>query len=176
MAEGDFIAGSIDTVIADYRRSANRLKKKPIDSWEALNNELVNNVYPSLIMLAEQQAETIDIVDEMADHHDSYIQPDVAEQIFTTVALGSKAAEFLRAQAEALDDLAKKKLLSFIDEFERSLELTTMTVASITVTGDDDDGDDDDGDEDNDNEEDDDSSEGEEEEKEDTVAKEEGDE
>lgn len=130
-------AGPIDSLIADFRLNAKRLKEMPLDSIQAVNDELRNNTYPSMIALAEQIAEVDEIIQEVVEHQESYISTDLGRQILETVTIGFALIKMIK-ELEIEDQFAKKRLTDIVDAFEKSAELTMMGV-SDAVPGDDED-------------------------------------
>jgi hypothetical protein len=145
----------MDSLIADFRVSMKRLKESPLSSAEDVSRELQLNVYPSLIALAEQIAEVDEVVLELSEQGDSYLQPELAKQIFQTIALGAAVIDETRKILPLVDDdLARKRIKDLLDGFAHSMELTVMGVNDAVVDDDGDDGDDGDKDEDEDENED----------------------
>lgn len=140
-----------DSLIADFRLSMKRLKETPLSTPEAVSRELQLNVYPSLIALAEQIAEVDEVVLELTEQGDSYLQPELAKQIFEMIALGAGVVDEARKLLPSVDDLARKRITELLDGFEKSIELVIMGINDAVVDDDDDDdgtGDDKDEDED----------------------------
>lgn len=142
--ETDHTPGPLDSLIADWRISRKRLKENPPTTIEAMVAELRDNVYPSMIALAEQCVEIDEVVLEMSEHQDSFIQRPLAAQIFQTVALGAQVVDEVRAFLPELSDIAAKKVGALLSEFERSLELTVMGVSDAAADDEDEDDEDDD--------------------------------
>lgn len=140
-------AGPIDSLIADFRLAMRRLKERPLDSIEAVNRELHDNVFPSMIALAEQIAEVDEVIQEVVEHQESYISVELAGQISETIAVGFALIKTMR-DLEISDQLAKKRLDDLAAAFEKSAELTMMGVADAAPDEDEDDPDEDDPDED----------------------------
>jgi len=139
----------MDSLIADFNLHIKRLKKTPPTSVEEMTKELIFNVYPSMIALAENIAEVDEVIQEVVEQQDSYIRPELAAQIFATIAAGAVLIELTQELMPDLDDLKKKKLADAIKAFEKNAELTAMGVGdAITDPGDDDEDDEDDEDED----------------------------
>lgn len=132
--------GPMDSLIADFRVARKRLKESPPTTVEGMIEELRNNVYPSMIALAEQVAEVDEVVLEMSEQQDSYIQSELAAQIFSTIALGGQLLEEVRSLLpEMSDDLAAKRVKDLLDGFEHSMELTVMGVSEATIEDEDED-------------------------------------
>jgi hypothetical protein len=157
MADTEHTPGPMDSLIADFKLSMKRLKDTPLKTPEDVTKELRFNVYPSMIALAEQIAEVDDVIQEVVEQQDSYVQPDLAAQILSTVAAAGMLAEEVKRALPALDDLTRKKLLDLIRAFEHSAEITVTHVAEATVEeytpGDDENEDEDEDDENEDDEE-----------------------
>lgn len=133
MTTEEHTPGPMDSLIADFRLSMKRLKDRPLASIDEVNTELRMNVYPSMIALAEQVAEVDDIIQEVVEQQDSYLQPELAAQIFATIGAGGELAEEVRRLAPALDDLARKKLLDLVRKFEHSAQITVTQLADAVV-------------------------------------------
>jgi hypothetical protein len=132
----------MDSLIADFRVARKRLKESPPTTVEGMIEELRNNVYPSMIALAEQVAEVDEVVLEMSEQQDSYIQSELAAQIFSTIAIGGQVLEEVRNLMPEMSDLTAKRLKDLLDGFEHSMELTVMGVSEATIEDDGEDGDD----------------------------------
>ena len=149
MPQSDQIASPMDSLIADFNLSIRRLAETPLKSIKDINDELRLNLYPSLIAIAEQVAEVDEVMQEVVEHQESYIHPQLTAQIFQTIAIALELTKEVKALE--LDDFTKKKLTKLITAFEHSAELTAMGVNEATTDIDDDDDDDDDDDNDDDN-------------------------
>ncbi len=130
--------GPMDSLIADFRVSMKRLKEHPPESIEDITKELRLNVYPSLVALAEEVAEVDEVVLEMSNQQDSYIQAELAAQIFQTIAIGGQLLKEIRGLLSSMSDLTAKRVKGMLDGFEHSMELTMMGVAEATLPGDED--------------------------------------
>ena len=140
--------GPVDSLIADCRIARKRLKETPPEDLEAVVGELRNNVYPMIMAVLEQVAEVDEVIQEVIDQHDSFIQRDLAAQILQTVAVGGALAEEVKTLLPTLDDdLKKKKFVDLIKAFEHSAELTVMGVADAADEDEDEDEDEDDNEE-----------------------------
>lgn len=136
----------ITSLIADFRLSAKRLKDTPLTNFEEVTRELSLNVYPSMIALAEQVADSVadveDILGEVAEQ--DYLQPETATQILTTIAAAASVIELLEPVLRDLDDLKRHKIMEAIQIFQKSAEITVMTVTNSVVEDEDDEDDEDD--------------------------------
>lgn len=140
MDDTEHAAGPIDSLMADFRLSIKRLKETPLKTIKEVNQELQLNVYPSMMATLEQILEIDDVVEEMVNHQGSYIQQELAAQIFHTVALGGGLAEEIRHIISSMDDMSRKRMEDMLADFEHSMELTIMGVSNATVEpGDEDD-------------------------------------
>ena len=137
----DHTPGPVDSLIADFRVARKRLVESPPDTVEGMVAELRNNVYPSMIALAEQIIEIDEVVLEMSEQQDSFIQQELASQIYQTIAIGSQVLEETRNMIPEMSDIAKNRVTDLLDGFEHSMELTMMGVSNATVDPDDEDGD-----------------------------------
>lgn len=133
MTEPDHTPGPMDALIADFRVTRNRLRDSPPTTIKAMVEELRNNVYPSMIALAEQIAEVDEVVLEMSEQGDSFIQPELAAQFFSTIAIGAQVLEEARNFLPEMSDLARKRVKDLLDNFEQSMELTFMGISEATV-------------------------------------------
>lgn len=148
MPESDTATGPIDSLIADIRVSLKRLKKAPIESWDALNRELQFNAYPTMLAICEQIAEVDDVIQEVVEQQESYLQPELAAQILKSIALGAALVEEVKKMITDLDDVARKRWSELLAEYEKETELAIMGLQDAMIDGDDDgdDGDDSDSD------------------------------
>jgi sugar-specific transcriptional regulator TrmB len=128
-----FTPGPIDALIADFKINRKRLKEHTPKSIKELTDELCNNVYPSMIALAEQIAEVDDIMQETIEQQDSYLQQEAAAQILHTVALAGGLLVEVEKIVPTLDDMTKKRVEALIKDLEQSMELTSMVVTDATV-------------------------------------------
>jgi cobalamin biosynthesis protein CobT len=157
MSETDQIASPTDALIADVRISRKRLKDEPPKSIAALVDELVNNVYPTIMAALEQIAEVDEVMQEVVEQQESYIHPRLAAQIFQTIALvGALINEVKKLE---VDDLTRKKLADLMAALTHSVELSAMGVGEATTDfdvdadgGEDEDDDNDDGEDDGEDE------------------------
>jgi hypothetical protein len=136
-------SGPMDSLIADFRLSIKRLKEKPLKSLEEITKELTLNVYPSLIALAENVAEVDEVIQELVDQQESYIQKQLAVQIFATLTAGGVLVELIKEEMATFDDLKRKKFAASVHAFEHSAELTAMGVTEAIGEDEDEDEDED---------------------------------
>jgi len=139
----------VESLIADCRLSRKRLGAEPLADAEAMTKELRNNVYPMFVAVLEQIAEVDDVIQEVVEQQESFIEPELAEQILTTLAAGGALVEEVKTLLDDMDELRRKKFQKIIEAFVHAAELTYMGVsdaADMRQLGDDDD--DDDGDDD----------------------------
>ncbi len=144
MPETEHTPGPIDSLIADRRLVRKRLLANPLKTIEDINNYICNEDIPTEIAILEQVAEQDDVIQEVVEQLGSYIQPDLARQIFDTIMLGGELLEETRKLLLGLDDLARKRVVDLCNSFEKSMELTVMGVTEATVEDEDEDEDDDD--------------------------------
>jgi hypothetical protein len=121
-------AGPIDSLIADINISLKRLKKTPIDSFDALNKELRFNVYPTMSAICDQIAEVDDVIQEVVEMQESYIQPEAAAQIFKSFAVGALVVEEIKKLISDFDDVTAKRWNELLAEYEKETELAAMIV------------------------------------------------
>ena len=124
----ELTAGPIDLLTAEIRVSKKRLKKAPIDSWDALNKELRLNLYPTLEAICEQIAEVDDVIQEVVEMQESYLQPETAAQIFKSFALGEVIIEEVKKLIPDFDEVTAKRWNELIAEYEKETELAVMIV------------------------------------------------
>lgn len=138
----NFTNGPIDALIADFRVSRKRLlswvteELPKTDTNEAIKfvvMEIANNVYPSLIAEAEQIAEVDEVIQEVVEQQDSYIQPDLAAQILHTATLGESVVTEVKKVLNEINDLKRKRIKELLDAFEQSVEITVMGVTNASV-------------------------------------------
>lgn len=130
--------GPIDSLIADFRLNMKRLKEAPLNSFQAVNEELYNNIYPSVIAITEQIFEVDEVIQEIVEHHESYISIELAGQISETIAIGFALIKVIK-ELKIENQLAKKRLSDLAGAFEKSAELTMMGVSDATPEDDEDD-------------------------------------
>lgn len=122
---------SIRSLIKDAGQSRQRLLANPLATSSQVSAELANNVYPMLQAMLTEMVEVDEVVQEMIDQTESFIQPELAEQIFASIAAGGHLAklvvELVNGEGE-LDDLRKKKLTDAVAAFET---LTIPVVAAV---------------------------------------------
>ncbi len=138
----------LDRIKADCSVVAKGLKamvKKGDATTTQVLEQLALNVVPLIAALADEVAEVDDIVQEVVAREESYLHPELAQQILGTMALGQAVLQIMREQLlPSMDDITRKKAAELCDGFEKSMELSILTVTTIV----DDEGDDDeDGDE-----------------------------
>ena len=112
--------------------------------------EQANNTIPLLDSSLDQIAEVDEVVEEFISQGESYIQSELAAQIFEVIGLSASMHQELTKLLPLVDDLQRKRLSEMLDEWERSAELTVMNVNDATSEEDEDGEDDEDGDEDGD--------------------------
>jgi hypothetical protein len=121
-------AGPIDLLTAQIRVSKKRLKKTPIDSWDALNRELRFNVYSTMEAICDQIAEVDDVIQEVVEMQESYLQPETAAQLFKSFALGELMVEEIKKLIPTFDDVTAKRWNELITEYEKETELAVMII------------------------------------------------
>jgi len=148
----------LESLVADFKFSVSRLGKTPPDSVRRLVDELKNNVYPSLIALAEQLIEVDGVIQEVVEPTESYLTRDLADLIAMTIACGGMLCSMVEGMLESMDDMTKQRAKKLVEDFTRSANQASIGVA--LAAGDDED-DDEDSDEDSEGDEGDEGDEGE---------------
>lgn len=131
-----FTPGPVDNLIADFRVARNRLKETPIEDFDALNAELRDNTYPCMIALAEQIAEVDEIIQEVVDHQESYILPELEGQIAQTLVIATALIGEVKKVLPQLDDMSIGRISKVIAELSKSIELTGMGVSEASEQSD----------------------------------------
>ena len=136
----------IAKLITDCEKSRKRLISNPLATSGDVSRELANNVYPMIKAVLEQVLEVDDVVQEVIEHTESFVQPDLAEIIFSALAAGGAIAQLVKELIEhgELDDLRKKRLLDATKTWEELAGLATLAVADAAASDDSDDDSDDD--------------------------------
>jgi hypothetical protein len=137
----------LDRIKADCSVVAKQIKTMIAGDAEvtskAVLEQIAYNVVPLISALADEVAEVDDIVQEVVEREESYLHPEIGQQILGTFALGQAVLAIMREHLlPNMDDIARKKAAELCDGFEKSMELSIITVTAIV----DDDGDDDDDD------------------------------
>lgn len=109
-----------DQLVQDFEAAIERLVAKPIMDFEQLNSELRNNVYPSMMALAEQVSEVDGVIQEVVEQQDSYVTDDLGGQILGVFATALILAEEI--EKLSLDDLNKKKLGEIIKHLRETAQ------------------------------------------------------
>ena len=150
MPPEDLVIGPIDRLKADASISRKGFKKRTGDicsqdlSSMSAKNQLVlvwklfkvvisqvsDDIHPLIDLMCDQLAEQEELYDELVEHQESYIQKDLAIQIFSTIALAGQLVELVREVASQLDDLKRKKIMDAVETLERSAEVTSMAVSN----------------------------------------------
>lgn len=128
MPDTSYQASPMARHIAELKVAQKKLHSSPPETLEDVVREIRLNVYAFMIAQAENSAEIDEVVQEMVEPQESYVQPELAAQIQATITLGGVLAELATNLALPLDDLTKKKVSDAVDAFNHSVELTVMAV------------------------------------------------
>lgn len=122
----------LQDVIKDLKAQIHRAKNS---TYLEAKKELADNVYPSMIALAESVDETLtDFYAELQE--DNLIQLPLAAQILATLDLGDQLVSAV-TELQQLDDLARKRLSEITDAWKKAAAITRENVGAATVEGDD---------------------------------------
>jgi hypothetical protein len=140
---------TIQFLIKDCKGARKRLLESPLATSAQASSEMANNMYPLLEAILKEIAEVDDVIQEVIDQTESFVQEDLAEAIYAALTAGgqlvSQVAELL--SSGDLDDLRKRKLADAAAVYE-ALAAAAVAAVHDASSDSDDDSDDDDSDDD----------------------------
>lgn len=108
--------------------------------------EFAEEAYPLVQELTDHFGARMDrlekAMDALIDETESFLQPDLANQILATLEMGKQVAEaMMQIKAGSLDEMAVKRLHQAAGAYLTAAEMTIESVATITLEPEDEGGD-----------------------------------
>lgn len=150
-------------ILKDLNDAQRRAQKA---TYLEAKNEFAENTYPLMIAMFEEMNERLQSTEgalaELIDQQGSYLQPDIASQILTTIEVGRGLVGEVRAAmaVATMPDDVRKRLDDACNLFGAHAEATAVGVSEIVAEGDDSEPEDDDDEDDEGGEDEDDAAEG----------------
>lgn len=142
---------SVETLMKDCEAARRRLVENPLATSSAVSAELANNVYPMIKAALSEIIEVDEIVQEVIEQTESFLQKDTADQIVAALTAGGQMAklitDLIQEEAGSIDDLRAKKFADAVAVWTAAAVPAAKAVHEAMITDDDDeDEDDEDGD------------------------------
>ena len=147
------MADQLEMTYQDIQKEIEKAQKRAAKAtFIEAKKEFAEETYPILESVVEFFGERFERIEravaELIDQTESFVQPELADQIHATFAIGRQLALLVsRLRVGALDGVTLKRLSAAGVAFVNAADETETAVAQVTVAPPEEDGEDDDGEE-----------------------------